>query len=141
MHAAFHAAERLAPEPKRREDATRQDWIRVHAANALAAYTAFRDALRTIPDKPEPGSRPDLGHLMLIATSATAATAGLVFDRLSARRLWDLTPEAGALNGEYIDFLAEVLDTHGINPADIDPEFNAADFRSVSQPIAEGTPA
>lgn len=135
MHPAFTAAERLAPAPQRRDDATRDQWIRVHAANALAAHAAFRDAIETLPPNPERGSRPDLGYLMLIATSATAAALVLVVqDGDIGRHLWDLTPEAGALNGEYIDWLAETLDAVGINPADIDPTFEAAYFRSASRP-------
>lgn len=117
VHPAFTAAERLAPEPQRRGDATRDQWIRVHAANALAAHTAFRAALKTLPPNPERGSRPDLGYLILIATSATAAVCAMTSrpDRFSDD-LWALTPEAGALNGEYIDFLATMLDAYGINP-------------------------
>lgn len=137
---AFHIAERLAPVPDSRGDYLVGDpapltsaWDRHYAALALAAHAAFREELATIPEDPEPGSRPELSYLMAIATSATAAVIALGRPARVYDELWDLTPECGALNGEYIDFLADVLDRHGINPADIYRWFNAADFESVSR--------
>jgi hypothetical protein len=128
-------AERLAPVPASQAEATTRAWVRHYAAVALAAHAAFRDALPTISACPDLGSRPELGYLAQIANSSTAAAHALlvVTDDEEQTDLWDLTPEAGALNGEYLDWLAEVLDVVGINPADLYPWFNAADFRSPSQ--------
>lgn len=138
MHTAFNAAHRLAPKPESRETATVEQWVRYHAATALAAYADFDEALKTLPRNPERGSRPDIGYLVMIGSSATAAALALVAPAGNvAGHLWDLSPDAGALNGEYVDWLTTTLDGLGINPADIDPEFNAADFRSASQPITE----
>lgn len=123
------AAEQVAPAPTSREAATREAWIRHYAAQALAAYAEFRDRIRTIEPNPQPGSRPDLGVLSLIATTSTAAAVGLIYTEDYAPGLiWDLTPEAGALNGEWEDWLDDVLVRHGVNPADIDPHLNPADF-------------
>jgi hypothetical protein len=126
-HPAFTAAHRLAPLPAEREDATILAWTRHYAGLALAAHAAFYDASET------PG--PELGWLSTIAGTATAA-ARAVSDRGMAvgGALWDLTPELGALNHEYEEWLVEVLDNLGVNPADIDPRYHAADFRSPSWP-------
>ena len=85
-----------------------------------------------------PGSRPDIGYLMQTAVAATAAACAATWggNQLAAE-LWDLTPEAGALNGEYVDWLAEQCDTCGINPADLYPWFTAADFNSPSSTATE----
>jgi hypothetical protein len=130
----FDIAEQLAPVPATREEATTEAWVRHYAAVALAAHAAFVDALHTLAPSPEPGSRPDLGYLTQIANSSTAAAhALLVLNGAEEDELWDLTPEAGALNGEYIDWLAEVLAAAGINPHDLYPAFEAADFTSPSR--------
>lgn len=129
----FVTAERVAPLPND-PDASREEWARHYAATALAAHVAFLAVLKTVPERPEPGSRPTLGHMAAIMTSAAAAACALVTaPEKVARWLWNLTPELGALNGEYIDWLAETLDNFGVNPADIDPAFNPADFRSPRQ--------
>ncbi len=126
-HPAFAAAERLAPLPDSRENATIFAWTRHYAGLALAAHAAFYDASET------PG--PELGWLMTLAVSATAA-ARAVSSPLAGvgQELWDLTPELGALNGEYEEWLVETLDNLGVNPADIDPRYNADDFRSPRTP-------
>lgn len=131
IHPAFTAAERLAPEPVSRDAAAAETWTRHYAALALAAHTAFHAATRTIGRNPEPGSRPDLGYLITIAVASTAAAVALTAtpDEV-AYALWDFTPEAGALNGEYEQWLVETLDNLGVNPADIDPRYNGDDFRS-----------
>lgn len=130
IHPAFFTAERLAPEPASRETATVEAWTRHYAALALAAHSAFDAATHTVPSNPEPGSRPDIGYLITIAVASTAAACALNHSATVAHDLWDLTPEAGALNGEYVDWLAETLDLLGVNPADLYPAFNGADFRS-----------
>lgn len=122
----FEAADRLAPLPDRREAPT-SAWVRHYAALALAAHAVFRANLDTLRAA-APGSRPDLGYLMLVATSATAAAAALHLPRNVPGHLWDLTPECGALNGEDIDWLAETLAGLGVNPADIYRWYEAADF-------------
>jgi hypothetical protein len=134
IHPAFAVAERLAPEPVSREAATTATWTRHYAALALAAHAAFNTAMRTVPRNPEPGSRPDLGYLITVAVSSTAAAVALTAtpDEV-AHALWDFTPEAGALNGEYEEWLAGTLDNLGVNPADIDPRYNGDDFRSAPE--------
>jgi hypothetical protein len=130
---AFAAADRLAPVPETREEATAEVWLRHYAAQAMAAHAEFRSALPSI-DSP-PASRPELGYLVTIAVASTVAAVALSTPPATAASLiWDLTPEAGALNGEYVDWLADLLDHLGINPADIDHHFEAADFNSVSRP-------
>lgn len=132
-HSPFAIAERLAPVPGTREAATADAWIRHYAALALAGTAVFDDAVRTIPAGAAPGSRPDIGYLATMVNAAIAAAYAFQHIEDYAPGLWDLTPEAGALNGEWVDWLAETLDRYGINPADIDPRFVAADFRSTSQ--------
>jgi hypothetical protein len=139
VHPAFDAAERVAPEPTDRDTATVDQWVLHYCALALAAHTAFRDALRSLSPTPEGGSRPDLGYLVTVAVSATAAAIALTTPPAEvAGVLWDYTPEAGALNGEYLDWLDETLDRLGINPADIDHHLDTADFRSPSNAASHG---
>lgn len=128
-------AERLAPEPNSRAVLDGRDkWARHFAAQALAAHSEFRVAIRTVNKQTAPGSRPDLGHLMAIATASTAAAVALTVPAEHvAGKIWDLTPEAGALNGEYIDWLAETLDRLGVNPADLHPWFDGADFTTPAR--------
>ena len=107
-----------------------------HAAQALAAYATFRAEVRSL----QPGQpRPDLGYLILAAVASTTAVAALVapdayhpgddYNHADTPNLiWDLTPEAGALNGEYEEWLAEVLVSYGINPGEVDPDLDPADF-------------
>lgn len=124
----FTAAEKVAPEPGG-PDASRTDWARHYAAFGLAAHAAFRIALKTNRD-----SGPELGMLTAIGTSSLAAAVALLTAPDEAAELiWNLTPEAGALNGEYVDWLAETLDLLGVNPADIEPHFSSADFSSPTR--------
>src|SRR5688572_15075336 len=99
-HAArlFAVADKLAPAPQSRDADSAQKWVTHYAARALAAHSAFRAATRVKAG--QPGSRPDFGYLMEIATAATAAAVAFdVHDRHEAAdELWDLTPELGALN-------------------------------------------
>jgi hypothetical protein len=133
-HPAFDAAERLAPQPETREEATTEAWLRHYAAQAMAAHAAFRDALPPMWPSPDMESRPELGYLVTIGVASTTAAIALSTRPADvAGLIWDLTPEAGALNGEYVDWLADLLDHHGINPADIERHYNAADFNSVSR--------
>lgn len=133
---AFVAASRVAPEPTERSEATVTAWRRHYAAQALAAHVEFRRVLPPLGAAPgEPGSRPELGYLIAIAVASTTAAIALSVPADEAAGLiWDLTPEAGALNGEYLEWLAGQLDDLGINPADIDPAYDGADFTS---PMAE----
>lgn len=129
-HAAFEAAERLAPVPATRSDATINAWVRHYAALSLAAFTTFHDALPATRGA-EPGSRPDLGYLVELGVAAMSAAFAFDTNGLpQPGMLWDLTPEAGALNGEWEEWLAGTLDRLGINPADIDPRYEGDDFRS-----------
>lgn len=128
--AAFAAAERLAPAPSKPADSTPEAWIRHFAATGLAAHVAFRAALPTLKPDSEPGSRPELGYLVGMAVYATSAAAALSADSPAeaAELIYNLTPEAGALNGEWEDWLDETLAAHGINAADIDPDLNPSDY-------------
>lgn len=135
----LNAADRIAPAPTSREGANRTTWVKHYAAQALACWATFRAEHRNLTPNPEPGSRPDLGYLTLAAVSATTVVAALVapdgyhpgndYDHADTPKLiWDLTPEAGALNGEWEEWLAEVLVCYGVNPGDIDPDLDPADF-------------
>lgn len=131
-HDPFAAAERIAPVPATRSEATAEAWVRHYAALSLAAFTEFH---RQIVDQPADPARPDLGLLVGLAVAAMSAAHALHTTVLlpEPKQLWDLTPEYGALNGEWEEWLADTLDTLGINPADIDPRYNAGDFRSPSR--------
>jgi hypothetical protein len=120
----FAVAERLAPEPD--QNGTTEQWVRHHAARSFAAWTAFRQTL---------GHRdPSLGLLAMLGVSSMhAAVALLVPDADVPRRMWELTPEAGAMNGEWEEWLTDILNQFGINPADINDEYVAGDFRSPSR--------
>ncbi len=134
LYETFNVADRLAPAPPTAEEATPAAWVRHYAATALAAHYVFRKSLgRQDPGNPVSATRPDLGLLVTIGTSATAAAVALLNDRETAAEIiWNLTPELGALNGEWEEWLVATLDEHGINPADIDPDYEAADFNSPS---------
>lgn len=129
----INTALRIAPAPAERSDATRHAWVRHYAAQALACWATFRAEIRNLPRNPEPGSRPDLGYLALAATSSTTAAVALMGALDAPTLIWDLTPEAGALNGEYEDWLTDVLVRYGINPGDIDPDLDPADFAAEVQ--------
>ena len=135
--AASHAADVLAPAPENRDDATDQVWLRHYAAEGLAAVVGYRKALKTIVRKSPRGSRPDFGYLVHHAVACTMAAVQLAYPADGpvphARRMWDLTPELGALDGEWEEWLTAVLDMHGVNPADIDPDLTAAGFKSPSR--------
>ncbi|MGN9802039.1 hypothetical protein [Micromonospora sp. L32] len=134
VESPINAAERIAPAPATREDATRGPWVRHYAAQALACWATFRTEIRNLTPNPEPGSRPDLGYLALAAVSSTTAVVALTQPIDAPSLIWDLTPEAGALNGEYEDWLTDVLVRYGINPGHIDPDLNPADFAPQEQP-------
>ena len=139
-HNPFAVAERLAPVPATRENANYTAWIRYHAATGLAAFTEFGRQVHALPPNPERGSRPELGYLTALGVASTHAAVALANERANIPGLmWDLTPEAGALNGEWEWWLADTLDRHGINPADINPDYNAADFRSPVRAAREVT--
>jgi hypothetical protein len=122
----LNRAEELAPAPKLGADPA--EWVRHFAAQALAAYAAFRISERTEP------AGPHLGYLALLGTAAMAASVSLEApSETAARVIWELTPEAGALNGEWIDHLADTLEAHGINPADLYPWFEAKDFTAPAR--------
>jgi hypothetical protein len=128
----FDAADNLAPVPDSRDDATNHAWIRHYAAQALAAYATLRAECRNLPRNPEPGSRPDIGYLSMAAQASTAAAVALLGPLNAPSMIWELTPEAGALNGEYEEWLTDVLVRYGINPAHIDPDLNPDDFADLA---------
>jgi hypothetical protein len=123
----FAVADTLAPVPVTREQATSDAWIRHYAALAMAAWTAFHRAVSSTDT-----ATPPLDLLAGLAVAATAAAHGLA-NPGQPEDLWTITPEAGALNSEPEEWLAEVLDGHGINPADIDPRYSVGDFRSPTR--------
>lgn len=125
----INTALRIAPPPASRGDATRDVWLRHFAALSLAAYATLRAETRDLPRDAEPGSRPDIGYLSLLASSSTAAAMALTHQNFRApARIWDLSPSGGALNGEYEEWLDRVLVELGVNPGDIDPDLNPADW-------------
>lgn len=127
----FEVAETLAPLPER--DAAPDQWARHFLALSFAAYADLYRTVRELPRLPRPGSRPDIGHLSVLGHTALAAAVALTHTEDSAGpAIWDLTPEAGALNGEWEEWLVKQLDLRGINPADINPAYEAGDFRSPS---------
>lgn len=124
-------AELLAPVPTSRDSATHDDWLRHYAATALAAHATFLREMRHIP-KDGPG-RPELGYLAALSATAVGAVVALTEEHDVAGYLYDATPGYGANNGEDMERITAVLDRLGINPADIDPRYQLADFRSPSQ--------
>jgi hypothetical protein len=123
----LNRASELAPVPDGDITET-QPWIRHYAAQALAAFAAFRVSERT-----EPGG-PHLAYLALLGTAGVAAITALsVTQDQAPRALWELNAEGGEMNGESIGHLADVLEHHGINPADLYPWFEAKDFTSPAR--------
>lgn len=131
--APFDAADRLAPVPATREDATKHAWVRYYAAQALAALAVLNAECRDLPPKPKPGSRPDIGYLGMLAQSSMAAALAFLGPLNAPGLLWDLTPELGALNGEWEEWLTDALVRYGVNPGHIDPAYNASDFAGAVQ--------
>jgi hypothetical protein len=135
----LNRAAELAPTPTSRGHATRGAWIRHYAAQALAANVTLRHTIHDLPANPQPGSRPDIGYLAALANAATAAAAALTAaspdPARAARLIYDLSPDAGALNGEWDDWLNETLVVYGINPADIDPDLSRDDFTGPTTPV------
>jgi hypothetical protein len=124
----FNAADRLAPVPETRNEATKDAWVRCYAAQALAALAVLNTECRNLPPNPVPGSRPDIGYLGLLAQSSMAAAVAFLGPLDAPSLLWDLSPEMGALNGEWEEWLVDVLVRYGVNPGRIDPAYNADDF-------------
>jgi hypothetical protein len=135
-------ADQLAPAPKTRDAATARAWIAHYAAQAMAAHSTLRAAMPGLGAEPgAAGSRPDHGYLMTIANASLAAALALDCPHRDETPgfLWDLTPELGSLNGEHVEWLADVLVQEGINPADLHPWYSAADFNPPSR-LAELDP-
>lgn len=132
----FDIASHLAPIPD--EHGTVDDWVRHHAAQALAAWTVFDREVRFYVGHPTQGDHPEIGYLSMLGVASTHAAVALssVHRGPIATELYDLTPEMGALNGEWEEWLTDRLDALGINPADINDEYIAGDFRSPSR-VAE----
>lgn len=128
----FTAAGRLAPEPASVEESTVEVWARHYAAQAVAANAYARRVLRG--KWLGIGSSTDVGFLVGMSVASTAAALALTTPRDGiAAKLWSVTPGLGALNGEWKTAMSDLLDRLGINPADIDPDLDAADFNSPSQ--------
>lgn len=131
----INRAARVAPLPERREDATVDVWVRYFAALALAAHAGFAEMLHEVEklDENTPSPPGTLALLINLAVAAQSAVIALQETGEEAGAIWDLTPELGALNGEWEGYLASTLDGLGVNPADLDPRYVAADFNSPSR--------
>lgn len=124
-HELMNRAEELAPLPE--VGAEPVQWVRHFAAEAMAANAA----VRLLIGKGRPA---ELAYLSMLAHAAMAAAVALDAPaETAARVIWELTPEAGALNGEWVDHLADTLEAHDINPADLYPWFEAKDFTSPAR--------
>jgi len=118
----LNRAEQLAPVPEEVDAADPTEWVRHFAAQSMAANAAFRFLIGT-------SRAEELAYLSMLGVAATAASVALSAPgQTAARLIWELTPEAGALNGEWVDHLADVLAANDINPADLYPWFEADDF-------------
>jgi hypothetical protein len=128
----LNRAHELAPTPG--EHGTRDDWMRHYVAQALAAFAGFYVVTH---DVQRGDSRPEIGYLAIIGHTSVAAVLGLdaPADELT-RVLWEHTPEGGALNGEWEQYIVDTLDRLGVNPADIDGRYVAGDFTSPSRAVA-----
>ncbi len=127
----FTAADRLAPHPATEQASTVEVWARHYAAQAVAANAYLR---RVLHEKfTGDGEVPDVGFIVGTATASTAVALALTTprDEIGAE-LWSVSPELGALNGEWEDTMDDLLDRLGINPADIDPDLEPGDFTSPS---------
>lgn len=127
----FDAAESLAPVPASR-DAALDDWLRYHAATALAAHAVFLHEMRSVPRDDRRG-RPELGYLAALSAASTSAVVALTQEHDVAGYLYDMAPGYGANNGEDMELITATLDRLGVNPADIDPRYKTTDFRSPTQ--------
>ncbi len=122
----LNRAAEIAPAPEGDVNDT-QPWIRHYAAQAMAAFAAFRVVERT-----DPG--PALAYLSLLGTAGVAAMTALsVTNEAAPRALWELNADGGEMNGESIEHLADVLEHHGINPADLYPWFEPGDFTAPAR--------
>lgn len=133
----LNRAHELAPTPG--EDGTRDDWIRCYAAQALAAFAGFYQVTHEVR---RGDSRPEIGYLALIGHTSVSACIALDHassDHASAvdvsLALWEHTPEGGALNGEWEQYIIDTLDRLGVNPADIDDRYDARHFTSPSRAV------
>lgn len=128
----LNRAHHLAPTPD--ENGTRDEWIRHYAAQALAAFAGFHTVTHEVRRGDD---RPEIGYLAIIGHTSVAAVLGLdAIGKHLTGLLWEYTPEGGALNGEWEQYIVGVLDHQGINPADIDDRYRAGDFRSPSRAAA-----
>ncbi len=148
MGTALEVAAEIAPFPYDEAEATSEALLRHYVAQAIAAWDGFHDGLaQTFGEQEDPNraaafaERPELGLLATLAVASTAAAVAIDsarkgydrYDRAGflARKLWVLTPEAGSLNGEHEEWLFELADQLGINPADLNRHLNPLDFRSA----------
>ena len=120
----LNRAHELAPMPTS-PDAPHQDWTAHYAAIATAALAGFRLAERTSPD---------LGYLIQIHISSSAAVILLSAENQAdaLAMISELLVDTGT-SEEMLTILTNILDAHGINPADLYPWFEAADFISPLQ--------
>jgi hypothetical protein len=123
----LNRAEDVAPCPTE-ETADTIQWTRHWAAVGLASFTAIR---KSIHGGTEHHHAKEVGYLSLLGTAAMTAVVGLTEPTEAAKLLWNLTPECGALNGEYEEYLTELLARYGVNPADIDPDLVHDDFADM----------
>lgn len=128
----LNRAHEIAPTPG--EHAIRDDWMRHYAAQALAAFAGFY----AVTHEPRTGEdRPEIGYLALLGHTSVAACIALDAPTTQTTRLlWEHDPNGDALNGEWEQYLTDVLDSLGVNPADLDGRYEARHFTSPSRAVA-----
>ncbi len=134
----LNRAAEVAPQPAEKDGPdVRQAWARYFAAIALAADSAVRMMVSDrfgMTAEERSGKHPELGYLAMLAHGATSAAVPLLTDPAEhLELLWSLTPEAGALNGEWSEWLTERCVELGVNPAELDPFLQASDFDGPSR--------
>lgn len=130
---AARTSSNIAPQPKTEAEATTEAWLRHYAVRAQSLYAAYRvtmDAFFKSPTGSEEYHRlgrqmgtqveSALAHQMVAYLLATTAALPGADER--AQGIWDLTPELGALNGEWEDQLAGLLGGLGIDWDGISPD-------------------
>jgi hypothetical protein len=127
----LNRAHTIAPTPG--EHGTRDEWMRHYAAQALAAFAGFYQITH---EARRGDNRPEIGYLAILGSTSVAAVIALDASHTEQTRvLWELNPDGGALNGEWEQYLTDVLDSLGINPADLDERYTASDFTSPSRTV------
>lgn len=143
----------VAPMPYDRENWTAENLIRHFAARAASLNEATRQSVMSHPRDVESrafqravmqtarlsesaSAHLAVAMLLRIVATRTAGIHRLVLDTLD--ELWNVTPEAGALNGEWVDAANEILASFGIEGWRISPE--PCDFDDLAASSARAVP-